>query len=113
MRSVELAKLSVFRPEENYAEGLPLPEWLENMAKRIETNRSSWNPCRDGFKAVYWGLETRRVAFVRVPACKALSDATRKRIGKWLRSRADYLRKHHAVALRHRGGWFTQSFRVS
>jgi hypothetical protein len=49
-------------------------------------------------------------AKLRVVAPGALSKATRKRVAKWLRSRADYLARHGDVAAVGPGGWFTQVF---
>lgn len=110
-RSHPIARITVDRPHLwEGARAERCAEWLEARAYDIEAEPNVFS--LTGFTARriagLSGVDT--VAKLRIGAAGCLSLETRKRIAKWLRSRAKYLRKHWAVAQTSRRGWFVQEF---
>lgn len=107
-----IARLTVDRP---YRMGVAaaIADWLKCQAEGIESEpnnhtpgtytsrRRLLTPRGDGFEVG---------AQLKVRCAGHLSPETRKRVAKWLRSRADYLLKHNAVAMTSRRGWYRQDF---
>jgi hypothetical protein len=102
-----IARLVVDRPQKAWNVGVSVPQWLRTIANGVELH-----PDHYGIGAVRWGYFgpgniDRRVAKLRIGAVGALSDKSRARIAKWLRSRATWIEKHGA---HHDRRWFTQEF---
>jgi hypothetical protein len=116
-RSVAIARITVDRPRlYGGARAERSAEWLELRADELES--SSTNYALGTFRARRivaraFGRGDVTATKLTIGAAGSLSPKTRKRIAKWLRSRAAYLRKHWAVARTSRRGWFTQEFTLS
>jgi hypothetical protein len=104
-RTCTIAKLNVRNPQKLGRIGvLNVAAWLYRRADDLSCPDLS----ETGWTARHIDGQTQ--AKLHVGAAGSLSPETRKRIAKWLRSRADYLRKHANVAMLGPGGWFTQEF---
>lgn len=87
-------------------------EWLDAKAEEVESEPNCFDlnkwTARRLVSDMRGGEVTASKLVIRSAGC--LSPETRKRVAKWLRSRAAYLRKHWAVAQTSRRGWFVQEF---
>lgn len=115
MSKFTIARLTVDRPSYWAGERARLTaDWLERQANTIEGdhNLNDTGPfTARRIVANYLGAEV-TAAKLRVELPGALSAETRRRIAKWLRSRAAYLRKHHFIAMTSRRGWYVQEFQL-
>ena len=91
MRTCTIARLNIRNPRRLY-DPRTIAWWIEGRAADLETNSLDYN----GWQARYFGNDVRcsTEAKLVVGAAGSLSLPTRRRIAKWLRSRAAYLRKH-------------------
>lgn len=117
-RSCPIARLTVDRPQNKWDVGCTIPEWLRAIASQVE----DWNihhqtdgpRCLDLRRRYYAkyarNQRTKYLVNLRVHAAGALSLTTRKRIAKWLRSRAAHIESENAVF---EGRWFTQVFSLA
>jgi hypothetical protein len=107
MRTCTIAKLNIRNPQKlGWTGTLDVARWLERRAEDLLREDLS----EAGFVGRYIDGVPETKAKLVVGAAGSLSPETRRRIAKWLRSRADYLRKHANVAMLGPGGWFTQEF---
>lgn len=105
-RSHPIARLTVDRSRfSRWHWGRPVADWLNYRAEEIESEPNCFS-LRD-FRARMVGGRGNTCATLRIGAAGCLSLETRKRIAKWLRSRARHLRNPNAVF---EGRWFTQEF---
>ena len=110
-RSHPIARITVDRPYLFGGERAKRSaEWLEAKAEEIESEPNLYDFNGHTWRRLAGMTGNETVAKLRVGAAGSLSLHTRKRIAKWLRSRAAYLRKHWAVAHTSRRGWFVQEF---
>ncbi len=108
-----VARLTVDRPSIG-GRAEAVAAWLGYRAEEIESEPNcyttgTFTARRLAYDAIGREHTTGKLK-IRCAGC--LSAETRQRIAKWLRSRADYLLKHSAVAMTSRRGWFVQEFRL-
>lgn len=114
MPRATIARLTIDRPSLFQGErALRSAEWMEAKAEEIESepncySLTGWTARRLVNNYIRGDVVTANKLVINAAGC--LSPETRKRIAKWLRSRAKYLRKHWAVASTTRRGWFVQEF---
>lgn len=107
MSRCTIATLTVDRPHAQFI--WLTASWLRDRARDLEVEPT--NLTEGTFTARRMSVHgDRTMAKLRVHCAGHLSIGTRKRIAKWLRSRADYLTKHRHVAVTSRRGWFRQDF---
>lgn len=108
-RQVPIARLTVDRPQFTNKRREDVATWLECRAEEIESEPNLYS--LSGFRArIFSPYNTNGRcpwAELRINAAGCLSLATRKRIAKWLRSRAKWVLRHGAG---HDRRWFTQEF---
>lgn len=113
-RGCTIARVTVDRPHLFQGErAMVSADWMEAKAEELESepNLLDFNRWTARRLVLGNGRDVTANKLV-VHAAGHLSLPTRKRIAKWLRSRAAYLRKHWAVAQTSRRGWFTQEFKL-
>lgn len=112
-RSVTIARITIDRPHlyRGYR-AQRSADWLEAKAEEIESEPNLFDFCGWTSRRFVNDDHGKQVTAnkLHVGAAGCLSPETRKRLAKWLRSRAAYLRTHWAVAQTSRRGWFTQEF---
>lgn len=109
MSRCTLATLTVDRPA--YGHNIDLTtSWLRARAEEIESEPNCFTTGVYTSRRMSAADTDRTMAKLRVRSLGHLSLPTRRRIAKWLRSRAQYLSKHAHVAQTSRRGWFRQDF---
>lgn len=109
-RSHTIARLVVDRPQFSNTRREAIADWLECRAEEIESEPNCYTTgtFRARIMNPYLPPERPRAwAGLKVDVLGHLSLPTRKRIAKWLRSRAKHLRSERAVF---EGRWFRQDF---
>lgn len=103
-RSHPIARLTIDRPQGRDQNSIA--KWLEYRAEELVSEPNCYS--LTGFRARRFNeYDTKAEAVFRLRAAGCLSLETRKRIAKWLRSRAAWVRKHGQF---HDRRWFTQEF---
>lgn len=106
MRTCTIARLTVDRPHHSKMRRDGVSDWLRYRAEEIESEPNCYS--LQGFRArILHPMMNRSWATLHIGAAGCLSLETRKRIAKWLRSRAKHIASPNAVF---DGRWFTQEF---
>lgn len=110
-RGFPVARLTVDRPSIG-GRAKAVAEWLGYRAEELESEPNCYTT--GTFTARRLAYDARgcenTLAKLKVHCAGHLSAPTRKRIAKWMRSRAAYLLKHNAIVTTSRRGWFVQEF---
>ncbi len=108
MRTFPLARLIVDAPQTSAMRRNSVARWLKHLATEFDRYEGEvWTT--GPFRArSYLGNEI-AVSTLRITAPGCLSDDTRARLAKWMRSRAKHLTGGRGVF---EGRWFVQEFRL-
>lgn len=110
MRTCPIARVSIRAPQYQGLDIVYTANWLRNRAddvERADLSDNGFTAIRRTFGEIGRPGMFRTIAKLHVGAAGSLSPQTRKRIAKWLRSRADHLTNGRGIF---KGAWFTQVF---